>query len=594
MSSSELSKLDVKKEVDGYIKKMDWTVRENSNLQFSFSALYMNLAGKAISRYTLLKLYPKETRNSHISGDFHIHNLSMGIAGYCAGWSLLDILVKGFNGVPGRVESSPPKHLSTALLQAANFIGSLQNEWAGAQAFNSLDVLLAPFIRKDGLNYKQVKQHMQQFVYNLNISSRWGGQTPFTNITFDLQPPADLVNKKAIIGGKPIGATYGDHQKEIDMINKAFLEVMIEGDMRGRVFTFPIPTYNLTKKFDWDDPNAELIFKVAGKFGIPYFQNFVKSDLNPRHIRAMCCRLQLDLRQFYHRVGGFFGFADKTGSVGVVTINLPRITHVSKNEKEFFGRLNKLMDMAKDSLEIKRKVVQKNINAGLLPFTKRYLGTLKWHFSTIGLIGMNEACLNLVGANIAMPEGKRFAVKALKFMRRKVMEFQKETGNIFNLEATPAEGSSFRLAMLDRKKYPKIITAGAKVPYYTNSSWLPVNFTDDIFEALKHQEKLQTLYTGGTIFHTFLGEAITDLDAIKGLIKKIATGFKIPYFTITPTFSICRNHGFISGKHFKCPKCKKPTEVYSRVVGYFRPVQQWNDGKQEEFSQRKEFVDNLY
>ncbi len=882
------------KEVEEYVSARDWRVRENANLKYSFSSLFLKLAGEDVSEYCLKKIYPRKIAQAHTNGDFHIHNLYMGIVGYCAGWSIKDVLLMGFNGIQGNVESSMPKHFSTALLQLTNFIGTLQNEWAGAQAFNSLDTLLAPFVRKDKLDYKEIKQQMQQFVYNLNISSRWGGQcvsedtetltdngwkkyneidkkdkiatfninngkieflkpsrvlaynyegelislknrtqnqivtpnhkvvrkkfnsnkfefikakdisfktsiliplasettskqkinenmlklcawlvsegsfsdkriciyqsekntqnceeiryclknigyswyetsrisgfsknkhirfrisypdsrkirkfinkksipriiktlsaeqirlfldtyikgdgnrekggririytkdpsirddiqelcaisnygstvymrgngvfviniirnpiasitkiskvkykgkvwcpttknctfvarrdgkvfitgnTPFTNITFDLKVPEDLKEENVIYDGKVQQETYGEYQEEIDLINRAFFETMIAGDMHQRIFTFPIPTYNLTKDFDWSSANAELLFEMAAKYGVPYFQNFIKSDLNPRDIRAMCCRLQLNLKELHRRIGGFFGYADKTGSVGVVTINMPRLGYVSKNEMEFFERLGDLMDLAKQSLEIKRKIVQNNIDNGLLPFSKRYLGSLNWHFSTIGLIGMNEACLNFLGKSIATPEGKAFAVEALKFMRKKIKDFQKETGQIYNLEATPAEGASHRLARIDKKKYPRIITAGRKIPYYTNSTHLPVGFTDNIFDALKHQEELQVMYTGGTIFHGFLGERI-DAEACRTLAKKIAENFKIPYFTITPTFSVCMNHGYLKGEHFKCPVCKKQAEVYSRIVGYFRPVQNWHIGKQEEFRQRKEY-----
>jgi ribonucleoside-triphosphate reductase len=581
--------MDTAEIVKDYVDKATWEVKENANLSFSFSSVFFRLAGEAVSRFVLAKVYPKQISRAHVNGDLHLHNLYMGLTGYCAGWSIKDILVEGFNGVPGKVESSPPKHLSTALLQLANFVGTLQNEWAGAQAFNSLDTLLAPFVRADKLTYKQVKQQMEQFIYNLNISSRWGGQTPFTNVTFDVKVPEDLRDEYVILGGKIQKEVYGDFQEEMDVINKAFMEVMIKGDMHERVFTFPIPTYNLTKDFDWDSEVSDSLFTLTAKYGVPYFQNFINSDLNPRDIRAMCCRLQLDLRQFYRRVGGFFGFCDKTGSIGVVTINMPRIGYLAKSEKQFFDKLDSLMELAKESLEVKRKVVTENMDKGLLPFTKRYLGTLRWHFSTIGLIGMNEACLNFLGEGIATEGGREFAIKVLKHMRERVLEFQKETGHIYNLEATPAEGCSYRLARIDKKKYPKIKTAGKKVPYYTNSTWLPVNFTDDVFEALKHQEPLQVLYTGGTIFHAFIGERIEDFEACKKLVRRIAENFRIPYFTITPTFSICPTHGYLVGEHFKCPTCNKPAEVYSRVVGYYRPVQNWNEGKREEFRQRKEY-----
>jgi len=587
--NSDLRFLDVEKEVSNYLKRASWTVRENSNLTYSFSSLFMRLAGEAVSRYTLLRVYPKEIAKAHINGDFHIHNLYMGLVGYCAGWSIKDILTIGFNGVPGKIESAPPRHLSTALLQIANFVGTLQNEWAGAQAFNSLDVYLAPFVRKDKLSYKAVKQQMQQFVYNLNISSRWGGQTPFTNITFDLKPPEDLKDEHVVLGGEILSNTYGEYQEEIDMINKAFMEVMIAGDMRQRIFTFPIPTYNLTKDFDWESETADLLFQMTAKYGIPYFQNFINSDLNPRDIRSMCCRLRLDLREFHHRIGGYFGYADRTGSLGVVTINMPRIGYLSRDETEFFERLEHLMELAKESLEIKRQVVSRNIEDGLLPFTKRYLGTLRFHFSTIGLVGMNEACMNFLGEGIASKEGRNFAIRVLKFMRERLIEFQNETGNIYNLEATPAESTAYRLARIDKRKYPDIITAGKRVPYYTNSTWLPVNYTNDILEALRHQEALQVLYNGGTVFHVFLGERVSDWRSCRALVRKIAENFRIPYFTITPSFSICPNHGYLVGEQWTCPNCGERTEVYSRVVGYYRPVQNWNEGKQEEFRDRLKY-----
>jgi ribonucleoside-triphosphate reductase len=472
-----------------------------------------------------------------------------------------------------------------------NFIGGvnpicLHN--SGAQAFNSIDTLLAPFVRKDRLSYKQVKQAIQEFIFGINVTARWGGQSPFTNITLDWVVPRDLAKERVILGGKLLKDTYAEYQDEVDMINRAFLEVMIEGDAAGRVFTFPIPTYNLTRKFDWDSPNANLLFEMSAKFGIPYFQNFITSDLVPGEIRAMCCRLRLEVREFYRRYGGYFGYADKTGSVGVVTINMSRIAFLAKDEDDFFTRLTRVMDLAKESLEIKRRLVQRNIEIGLLPYTKRFLGTLMWHFSTIGLIGMNEACINFLGTDIVSKVGQRFAIKVLKFMRKRIIDYQKETGNIYNLEATPAEGTSYRLAKLDKEKYPQIVTAGERVPYYTNSTWLPVGHTDDLWWALKHQEPLQTLYTGGTVFHAFLGERI-DAGACKLLVKKIATTFRIPYFTITPTFSICADHGYVAGEQAVCPTCGRPTEVYSRVVGYLRPVSSWNVGKQEEFRQRKTY-----
>ena len=576
--------------VEGYLQQVDWRSRENSNLSYSFSSVFLHLAGEVMKRYTLSRVYPKEVADAHRSGDLHIHNLYMGIVGYCAGWSIEDILMQGFNGVPARTESSPPRHLSTALLQLANFVGTLQNEWAGAQAFNSLDTYLAPYVRMDGLSYGQVKQELQQFIYNLNIASRWGGQTPFTNITFDLKPPADLAEAPAVYAGGTLGETYADFQPEMEMINRAFCEVMTEGDMRGRVFTFPIPTYNITEDFDWEGDVADAVFRMTAKYGNPYFQNFVNSDLDPSDIRAMCCRLRLDLRELHRRVGGTFGYADKTGSVGVVTINVPRIAYRARNEDDYFERLGDLMELAKVSLEAKRKVVEENMERGLLPFTKRYLGTLKWHFSTIGLVGMNEACLNLLGEDIGTPGGRDLAVKTLRFMRDKALEFQQETGHIYNIEATPAEGASFRLARLDKERYPDIVTAGEEVPYYTNSTQLPVNHTDDLYAALEHQEELQRLYTGGTVFHVFLGERIQEPESCKLLVRRIAERFRIPYYTITPTFSICPDHGYLEGEQLRCPLCGRQTEVYSRVVGYYRPVQNWHKGKQEEYRQRRTYA----
>jgi len=582
--------LDVVRTVEGYLHQSDWRSRENSNLSYSFSSVFLHLAGDVMERYTLSRVYSREVAEAHRSGDFHIHNLSMGIIGYCAGWSIEDILLQGFNGIPARTESSPPRHLSTALLQLANFLGTLQNEWAGAQAFNSLDTYLAPYVRRDGLDYRQVKQEVQQFIYNMNIASRWGGQTPFTNITFDLKPPPDLAVKPAVYAGDMLGEAYADYQPEMDVINRAFCEVMTEGDMRGRVFTFPIPTYNIIKDFDWEGEVADAVFRMTAKYGSPYFQNFINSDLDPGEVRSMCCRLRLDLRELYRRVGGTFGYADKTGSVGVVTINMPRIAYQARDEDEYFERLGDLMDLAKESLETKRGVVAENMDRGLMPFSKRYLGTLRWHFSTIGLVGMNEACLNLLGEDIGTPEGKGLAVKTLRFMVDRALEFQQETGHIYNIEATPAEGASYRLARLDRERYPDIVTAGEEAPYYTNSTQLPVNYTDDLFAALEQQEELQALYTGGTVFHVFLGERIAEPESCRLLVRRIAERFHIPYYTITPTFSVCPEHGYLTGEHFHCPICGRPTEVYSRVVGYFRPVQNWHKGKQEEYRQRKTYA----
>jgi ribonucleoside-triphosphate reductase len=577
--------------VENYLNQRDWRVRENANIPFSFSSLFLQGANEVIAEYVLKRVYPSEISRAHVEGDFHIHNIGWGIIGYCSGWSIKDLLLMGFGGVPARTESSPPKHFSSALLQISNFLGSIQNEWAGAQAVNALDVYLAPFIRKDGLGFEEIKQRIQEFIYNLNISSRWGGQTPFTNVTLEMKVPEDMKSEPIIIGGKLLDETYEDYQSEIDLFNKAFLEVLLEGDARGRVFTFPIPTVNITPDFPWDSEVSDLLFKVTAKFGSFYFQNCVKGGLDPREIRAMCCRLQLDLRELYRRYG-FFGYADKTGSVGVVTINMPRIGFLSKDEREFFERLDRLLELAKESLEIKRRVVEKLMKEGLLPFSARYLGSLRWHFSTIGLIGMHEACLNFLGEGIETKEGKEFAIKVLKHMREKIKEFQEETGNLYNLEATPAEGASHRLARLDKERFPKIKTAGKDVPYYTNSTWLPVGYTSNLAEALRHQEDLQVLYNGGTVFHTFLGES-PDPAACKLLVRRIAENFAIPYYTLTPTFSICPDHGYLSGEHWTCPTCGKPCEVYSRIVGYYRPVQNWHIGKQEEFKERLEYSPSL-
>ncbi|MBA7647351.1 Anaerobic ribonucleoside-triphosphate reductase [subsurface metagenome] len=585
--------IDAAKFVDDYIGMQDWRVRENANVAYSFSSLFLRAAGETVARYALSKVYPREIARAHIEGDFHIHNVPFGIVGYCAGWSIKDLLLQGFSGVAGRTESSPARHFSSALLQISNFLGSVQNEWAGAQAVNSLDIYLAPFVREDGLNYKQVKQAMQEFIYNLNISSRWGGQTPFTNLALELKVPEDMKEQPVIYGGKVLDKTYADFQPEADLVNRAFLDVMLHGDMRGRIFTFPIPTYNVTKDFDWDSEVSDLLFQATAKFGIPYFQNCIKGGINPREVRAMCCRLQLDLRELHRRYGGFFGYAEKTGSVGVVTINMPRLGYLSKDEGAFFERLERLMELAEDSLEIKRKLVEKNMERGLLPFSARYLGTLKFHFSTIGLVGMHEAGRNFLGEGIETKAGKEFAIKVLKFMRKKLLEFQEETGNIYNLEATPAEGTSHRLARLDKKHYPKIITSGKKVPYYTNSTNLPVGYTNNLVEALRHQDDLQVLYNGGTVFHSFLGEAVSSAEGCKVLVRKIAENFRLPYYTITPTFSICMEHEYLRGAHFNCPLCGKPAEVYSRIVGYFRPVQNWHVGKQEEFYDRIEYDEKV-
>jgi len=587
-NSNDLKNLNIKKTVENYLYKKIWQSKENSNQKYSYSSVSWRLSGEVISKYTLSEVYPEQISQAHINGDFHIHNLYMGITGYCCGWSIEDVLRHGV-GIGKHITSAPAKHFDSALKQLVTFFGIASNEWSGAQAINSLDVFLAPFIKKDKLSYKQVKQAIQDFIYSLNAPTRWGGQTPFTNITFDLDIPDDLKDKSVIIGGKEQNEKYGQFQPEIDMINKAFVEIMIEGNSLGRAFSFPIPTYNVTKNFKWDAPIMDLVFEMTAKYGIPYFQNFINSDLDPKAIRAMCCHMLLDLTQLkQRRVGGFFGYADKTGSVGVVTINMPKIGYLSKNETEFFDQLSNLMDLAKESLEIKRKVVLKNIEDGLFPLTQKYLGNLNAHFSTLGLIGMHECCINFLGKNISTSKGKDFSINVLNFMREKLVKYQKETGNIFNLEATPAESCGYRMALLDKNKYPEIITSGEKEPYYTNSTWLPLGYTNDPFQAIIHQKDLQPLYTGGTIFHTFLGERIDSKQA-KLLVKKILETFKLPYITLTPTFSICPQHGYLKGEYFNCRTCNNETEVYSRVVGFLTPVSNWNKGKQEEFKDRLEY-----
>ncbi len=588
--------------ISNYLDKKDWQVNENSNMDYSLQGLNNYVSSEISKIYWLNRVYPREIREVYINNQMHIHDLSL-ISVYCVGWDLFDLLLKGFRGVSGKVETKPAKHLVSALGQAVNFLYTLQGEAAGAQAFSNFDTLLAPFIRYDNLSYKQVKQHLQFFLFNVNVPTRVGFQTPFTNITLDLTVPSYYAKSPVIIGGKTQKEVYGDFQKEMDLFNKAFLEIMAEGDLKGRVFTFPIPTYNITKDFDFENPTLKKLWEITAKYGIPYFSNFINSDMNPEDARSMCCRLRIDNRQLNKRGGGLFGSSPKTGSIGVVTINLPQIGYLSKNKEEFFQRLEKLMILAKESLEIKRKVLEKFTNEGLYPYTKYYLEDIKnrfneyWknHFSTIGLIGMNEACLNLLGVSVTNEEGKKFTIKVLDFMRKKLLEFQEETGNNYNLEATPAEGTAYRLAKNDKKRYPNIICAneeeykkGAE-PFYTNSSQLPVNYTDDVFEALDLQDEIQTKYTGGTVLHLFAGEKIGDANSVKALVKKICTNYSLPYFTITPTFSVCPSHGYISGQHEKCPTCNTPCEVYSRVVGYLRPVKQWNRGKKEEFKQRKTF-----
>ncbi len=580
--------MQVKDVVEGYLTQSDWKVKENSNTGYSYSGLMLHVAGEVMSEYTLEHVYNERIADAHRKGYFHIHDLSFGIIPYCAGWYLKDLLLRGFGGVSGKINARPPKHLDTAVAQIINFLGTMQMEFAGAQAFSSVDTYLAPFIRNDKLNYREVKQNMQRLIYGLNIPSRWGSQTPFTNFTFDLVPPEDLGREHAIVGGEELSTTYSDYQEEMDMLNRAFMEIMMDGDANGRIFTFPIPTYNLLPEFDWDGEIASLLFKMTAKYGTPYFQNYIGSDLDPRSIRAMCCRLQLDMNELRARGNGLFGSGELTGSIGVVTINLNRLGYEAHDEDEFFEMLRHYMDLAKESLEIKRRVIRENMRRGLLPFTRIFLGHFNNHFSTIGLIGMHEALMNLFGYGIYEREGLIFAIKTLKFMRKILKIYQEETGNLYNLEATPAEGASYRLARLDREMYPDIYTSGESESYLTNSTWLPADYKVSIIEALAHQEVLQTLYTGGTVFHTYIGERVSE-ESVKALVRKIATNTKIPYFTITPTFSICPEHGYIPGEHFECPYCGRQTEVYSRVVGYFRPVNAWNHGKREEFRMRVDF-----
>ena len=595
-----MPKIDPVKLADDYLKQKIWLVRENANTTYSLQGLNFYLSAETVKLYWLYKIYPKKIRDAHLKGKFHLHNLSL-FGTYCMGWDLEDLLLIGFKGVPGKITSKPAKHFSSALGQVVNFFYTLQGESAGAQALSNFDTYLAPFIYYDKLKYEQVKQIMQEFLFNMNIPTRVGFQTPFTNITLDVKIPEFMKDYKVIYDGKLQKETYAEFEEEMEMFNRAFCEVMIEGDAQGRVFTFPIPTYNIDKNFDWDSNTAELIFEMSAKFGIPYFANFINSSMKPEDVRSMCCRLRLNLKELMRRGHGFFGANPLTGSIGVVTINMPQLGYLSKNEDEFFSGLEKLMELGKESLELKRKTIEKFAEKGLYPYTKFYLKKIKerfksyWanHFSTIGLVGMNEALLNLFDIDIAAEEGKRFTIKVLKFMRDKLLEFQKETGNIYNLEATPAESSTYRLAKIDKKRFRKIIAANEKdwkrkkaAPFYTNSTWLPVDYTEDLFFALKHQDDLQTLYTGGTVFHIFLGERIHAKEA-KLLLKRVLNKFRMPYITLTPTFSICPIHGYIAGEHKKCPICKRECEVYSRIVGYLRPVKQWNPGKQEEFSKRK-------
>jgi len=584
--------------VDRYLQKMDWKINENSNMDYSLQGLNNYISSEVSKVYWLNEIYTPEIKKAHTDGDFHIHDLSL-LSVYCVGWDLYDLLIEGFRGVTGKVESRPARHLRSALGQVVNFFYTLQGEAAGAQAFSNFDTLLAPFIRYDKLSYQDVKQALQEFIFNINVPTRVGFQTPFTNVTLDVNVPKHYADRHVIIGGVPRKETYGEFQEELNLFNKAFLEVMAEGDAKGRVFTFPIPTYSITRDFDWDNPLMEGLWEMTAKYGVPYFSNFVNSDMSPEDARSMCCRLRIDNRELVKRGGGLFGSNPLTGSIGVVTLNMPRLGYLSKSEEEFFERLEKLMYHAKESLEIKRKVLETFTDRNLYPYTKYYLRGIRermgsyWknHFSTIGLVGMNEACLNLMGRTIAEREGMDFAKRVLDFMNARLLEYQAETDNNFNLEATPAEGTSFSLARIDKAKYPDIISANENggTAFYTNSTQLPVNYTDDVFEALDLQDEIQVKYTGGTVFHTFIGERIAEPEAAKVLVRKICETYHMPYFTLTPTFSVCPDHGYIRGEVEACPECRTATEIYSRVVGYLRPVKQWNKGKQAEFGLRQTY-----
>ena len=584
--------LDYKDLVNSYVKLEDWRVKENSTVTYSVGGLILSNSGAITANYWLSEVYDEEIGNAHRNADIHIHDLSM-LTGYCAGWSLKQLIQEGLGGIRGKITSAPAAHLSTLCNQMVNFLGIMQNEWAGAQAFSSFDTYLAPFVKIDNLSYKEVKQCLQSFIYGVNTPSRWGTQAPFTNITLDWTVPADLAEKNCIVGGKEVDFKYKDCVDEMAMVNKAFIEIMIEGDANGRGFQYPIPTYSITKDFDWSDTeNNRLLFEMTAKYGTPYFSNYINSDMEPSDVRSMCCRLRLDLRELRKKSGGFFGSGESTGSVGVVTINLPRIAYLSKNEEEFYARLDRMMDIAARSLKNKRDIITKLLEEGLYPYTKRYLGTFSNHFSTIGLVGMNEACLNAkwIGKDLTEKVSQEFAKDVLNHMRNRLSDYQEKYGDLYNLEATPAESTSYRLAKHDKKRYPDIITASDAengTPYYTNSSHLPVGYTADIFEALDVQDELQTLYTSGTVFHAFLGEKLPDWQSTANLVRKIAENYKLPYYTMSPTYSICADHGYIIGEHYKCPICGKPAEVYSRITGYYRPVQNWNDGKLAEFKNRK-------
>ena len=584
--------LDYRDTVDKYLNVTDWRVKENSTVTYSVGGLILSNSGAITANYWLSEVYDDEVAKAHRNCDFHLHDLSM-LTGYCAGWSLRQLIEEGLSGVPGKITSSPAKHLSTLCNQMVNFLGIMQNEWAGAQAFSSFDTYLAPFVRTDNLTYNQVKKCIESFVYGVNTPSRWGTQAPFSNITLDWEVPNDLKDRPAIVGGKEMDFTYGDCKKEMDMINKAFIEIMIDGDADGRGFQYPIPTYSITKDFDWSPTeNNRLLFEMTSKYGTPYFSNYVNSDMEPSDIRSMCCRLRLDLRELRKKSGGFFGSGESTGSVGVVTLNMPRLAFTSKDKAEFYEKLDHLMDVAARSLHTKRKVISRLLDEGLYPYTKRYLGSFDNHFSTIGLVGMNEACLNAnwIKRDLSDPVAQEFTKEVLNHMRDRLSDYQEMyKGELFNLEATPAESTTYRFAKYDAKNYPGIITAAESggTPYYTNSSHLPVGYTDDIFSALDIQDELQTLYTSGTVFHAFLGEKLPNWESAAELVKKIADNYKLPYYTLSPTYSVCSEHGYIAGEHSTCPICGKKAEVYSRITGYYRPIQNWNDGKTQEFKERK-------
>ena len=582
--------LDYKELVDSYVKVTDWRVKENSTVTYSVGGLILSNSGAITANYWLSEVYDEEIANAHRNGDIHIHDLSM-LTGYCAGWSLKQLIQEGLGGVPGKITSSPASHLATLCNQMVNFLGIMQNEWAGAQAFSSFDTYLAPFVKVDNLDYKQVKKCLESFIFGVNTPSRWGTQAPFSNITLDWTVPADLKDMPAIVGGKEMDFTYGDCKKEMDMVNKAFIEIMIEGDAHGRGFQYPIPTYSITRDFDWSETeNNKLLFEMTAKYGTPYFSNYVNSDMEPSDVRSMCCRLRLDLRELRKKSGGFFGSGESTGSIGVVTVNLPRIAYLAEDVEDFYRRLDKIMDISARSLKVKRDIITKLLDEGLYPYTKRYLGTFNNHFSTIGLIGMNEVGLNAkwLRKDLTNKETQEFAKDVLNHMRERLSDYQELYGDLYNLEATPAESTTYRLAKHDKKHYPAIITAKEDgTPYYTNSSHLPVGYTADVFEALDVQDELQTLYTSGTVFHAFLGEKLPDWKAAADIVKKIANNYKLPYYSISPTYSVCCNHGYIKGEEYACPDCGKETEVYSRITGYYRPVQNFNDGKAQEFKDRR-------